>query len=375
MNARPAARVRVAHVLASLKGYGAEQFVLRLLPRLPRHGIDAAAVTVYSSSFGNGTPAPDGIPVFDAARRHRYDARFFGRVVAALREWRPDIVHTHTHNGKYWGRLAALVAGVPIIVHTEHDPNFSARGVERLFDAVLERRTRRFIAFSEEHRLRLAAAERIDVEKIAVIPNGIIQFEPEPGARARGRVASEAGPDELLVTMVGRLEAQKRHDVALRGFAALAADERDRARLVIVGHGSLEPDLRSLSRDLGIAERVTFKGYRRDVHDLLAAADVLLMTSMAEGMPIALIEAMAAGVPIVTAPWAGAREMLDDGAAGWLSVDWRPESIAAALRVALRDREGALAKASRAREKARALYDIETSARDHARLYRSLAGS
>src|ERR1700712_2323432 len=109
--------MRVLHVIADLGTYGAERLLALLLNNLHDPELELAVMTVYSSPEG---AAELNVPVLDAARRGRYDLGFFPRMVGMMRRWKPDLVHTHMHNGKYWGRLAAVASGVPVIVHTEH---------------------------------------------------------------------------------------------------------------------------------------------------------------------------------------------------------------------------------------------------------------
>src|ERR1700738_3819795 len=113
--------MRVLHVIADLGSYGAERFVALLLRNLRDPDFDLAVMTIYSTPGG----APEvGVPVLDVARRGRYDFAFLPRMIGMMRAWRPDVVHTHMHNGKYWGRIAAVAAGAGIIVHTEHNSEF-----------------------------------------------------------------------------------------------------------------------------------------------------------------------------------------------------------------------------------------------------------
>ena len=362
------------HVIASLSGYGAERFVAALLPALAREGADVAALTVYPTRRPSASRS-EAVPVFCAGRRARVEAGFFPRMVRAIRRFRPTIVHTHTHNGKYWGRLAAVAARVPHIVHTEHDPNFSPNAVERVADALLARVTDQFIAFSEGHRLRLARAERIRLSRIAVIPNGIVHAQADADARARGRALLGVAPDQLVVLMIGRLEAQKNHALALRAFARLADDVKPKARLFIAGDGGCAAKLHAQADALELADSVAFLGFRSDALSLLTGADAMLMTSRAEAMPIALIEAMGAAIPVVSTPWAGVEEMLDDGRLGTVAANHDPASVACALAQTLRDPAAARDKARCARQRALALYDLGSVARRHLELYRTLLES
>jgi len=363
---------RVMHVIPSLNGYGAEHFVASLLPLLAAHGTAVAALTVYANGK---TDSLDGVPVFRAERRRRADVSFFPRMVAAMQRFRPDVVHTHMHNGKYWGRLAALAAGVRHIVHTEHDPNFNAARFERAAASVLVRRTSRFVAFSTGHRQRLALAEGIPLEKIVVIPNGIAFRQELPNARDYGRRLLGADASERAIIMVGRLEHQKNHALALRAFARLLERSAQTCRLYIIGAGALEPLARSFVEEHDIAHKVVFMGFRTDALDLLAGADVLLMSSLREAMPIVLLESMSLSIPVVSTPWAGADEMLNAGALGYVAPGFEPEELAETLERALADPVQAAAKAAAAREKAHAEYDIRTAAHRHAELYRSLVSA
>jgi glycosyltransferase involved in cell wall biosynthesis len=361
---------RVMHVIASLDGYGAEGFVARLVPLLAAGGTEVAALTVYSGK--NPTPTTcEGAVVFDAARAGRADAGFFPRMVSAMRCFRPDIVHTHMHNGKYWGRLAAVAAGVPYIVHTEHNSEF-ARGFQRAAAAALASRTARFVAFSRGHAERLASAERIPPGKIAIIPNGIAFRPPAPNARERGRRLLGVTGDQRAVIMIGRLEPVKNHELALRAFAQLPPELARVAKLCIVGAGSLDESLRALADALGLADSIAFMGFRSDALDLLAGADVMLMTSHNEAMPISLIEAMSAALPVATVPWAGAGEMLDDGALASIAPSYASADVACALAAVLSDPDRSRAKACAAREKARSEYDLRSVAARHAELYGTL---
>ncbi|HZV78563.1 MAG TPA: glycosyltransferase family 4 protein [Candidatus Binatus sp.] len=364
--------MRVMHVIASLSGYGAENFVAGLVPALAARGAEVAVLTVYPTNDKAVASDFKGVRLMCAGRHRRMEIRFFPRMVRAIRSFRPTIVHTHMHNGKYWGRLAAVAAGVPRIVHTEHDPNFKRPSVERVVDAALARATASFIAFSEGHRRRLSRADRIPLSRIAVIPNGIEHRPIDPRARERGRTVLGLDPQHCALLMIGRLEAQKNHELALQAFAHLPGDIASKTKLFIAGDGHLRDHLRMTSETLGIAERVVFLGFRSDGPDLLAACDAMFMTSHTEAMPIALIEAMGAGAPIVSTPWLGADEMLDGGQLGEIAADYAPETVARSVATVLRDPARSRTRGQAAREYALTRYDLGNAADLHLDLYGSL---
>jgi glycosyltransferase involved in cell wall biosynthesis len=357
--------MRVLHVVTNLGTYGAERFAGRLAERVAALGDDVAVMTI--------APSPPGVacavPLLEVGRRGRYDVAFLPRMVSMMRRYRPDVVHTHMHHGKYWGRVAALAAGARAIVHTEHNSEFGAPNAFRPLGRLLAARTAAFVAFSQTHRAALAADEAIPLERIAVIPNGIDLAPPGPGARARARAELAVRDDETVLMHVGRLAHVKNQELAVEALALLAPH----VRLVLVGDGVDRAMLGALARERGVAERVTFLGFRDDAAQLVAGADIALVTSRNEAMPLAVIEAMAAGVPLVSVPWNGANEMLGGGERGVVAHDYTPAALASALRSALDDPAATSARAERARRFALAEYDVATTARRYAELYRAVS--
>src|SRR5665213_93432 len=156
--------MRVLHVISNLGTYGAERFLGLLLERFDEAEIELGVLTVE----GARAPRPALYPVFEAHRRDRADPLFLARMIAAVRKWRPNIVHTHTHHGKYWGRIAAVAAGVPKIVHTEHNSEFGAPAPFRMLNRALVSRTDAVVTFSPAQSERLAREERILPSKLFV---------------------------------------------------------------------------------------------------------------------------------------------------------------------------------------------------------------
>lgn len=362
--------LRVLHILPSIRGYGAERQIIELLPLLQAPELTTGLLTIYE-------PDPEerarlGFPVLSAGRRSRRDYFFLPRLVTAIRQFAPDVVHTHTHVGKYWGRVAAILAGVKAIVHTEHNPCDPRRNAfERIADRLLHRATSCTVTFFSEQRLFLAQYERAPIEKITVIPNGI-NMPDSPLNRDQARAALGAGANEFAIVVVGRMEFQKNHRLALETLAALHEETRRGVVLHFLGTGVEEPFLRGRARSLDIESHVRFHGFRNDVRTVLQGADLLLMTSWFEGMPLTLVEAMIAGVPIVTTPWTGARSMLGDGLYGFMATGWEAETVASELERAVALPGARAAIAARAREYVRRQYGLDRMAVAHRNLYTTL---
>ena len=242
-------------------------------------------------------------------RRPHDDVRALGALVRAIRRLRPDIVHTHTAKAGMLGRLATMLAGAPrpVIVHTYHGHvlegyfgparNTLYRGFERGLAKVSEA----LIGVSPEtvdDLVRLGIAER---SKFRVIPIGLDLspfLEPAPDARESFRREAQAGPEDVLLTYVGRIAPIKRVDVMLHAVAG-ARRLGAPVRLAIVGDGTLRAELEGLAAQLGLTEHVYFAGYRADVAPVAAASDIGVLTSDNEGTPVSLIEAAAAATPAV----------------------------------------------------------------------------
>jgi glycosyltransferase involved in cell wall biosynthesis/SAM-dependent methyltransferase len=279
------------------------------------------------------------------------DLRSFGTLLSLLRRVRPAIVHTHTAKAGALGRVAATLAGVPIRVHTFHGHVFHgyfgrAATVLVLFaERALGLLTHRVLAVSDEVARDLA-------EAYGVVPHGKVQVVPlgldlAPFARAgagegRGELRREIGAAEgdLLVGITGRLVEVKDHGYFLEAGAALMR-EVPQARLVIVGSGPLEEGLRARAKSLGIDGRCHFLGWRRDTARICADLDVAALTSRNEGTPVALIEAAAAGVPVVARDVGGVASALAGVDAKTLvPAAAPPADFAASLAAALRAARG-----------------------------------
>ncbi len=369
-----AAPVRVMHILGALTGGGAQNLVCSLAPLLEREGAQVAVMTLYPGPVPFTADERSRLTLIDAHRRGRYDLGVLWRMVRAIRDWRPDIVHTHMHNGKYWGRLAAFLARVPVVVHTDHLPCREDRNpAEKLVDRLLSVGTARYIAFLEAQRNVLAARERVPPQRIEIILNGIHHGRaPTPADRAWARSELELGDGTFAVFIIGRLCEQKNHQLAIRAAADPQLSDRD-LKLVIVGSGEDEQKLRALAHQLHVSDKVHFTGFRADAKQLLAGADVVFMPSLFEGMPLALVEAMGAGIPVITTPWIGAAEFLQTGALGTILSDWQVKTAAKALLDALEHKDGLHSTALKAQEVARERYDITTTAQGHLRMYGALA--
>lgn len=364
--------MHVVHIVPTLGGDGAEARVRTIVPPLAERGLRVSVVSVYGAQLDDTQRARIGVPLYEIGYAGPRDApAAFMRLAWRLRSLRPDVVHGHVDSGKYLGRAAAIAAGVPSIVYTEHHSYPHDGRLHEAADRALRSATDAVIAFHERQRQAIAERARIPLERIVVIPAGIAHRAPaDAAARADARARLGLGADDFVVLYAAQLAHVKDPQLAIRAFARTADDPGRRSVLLIAGTGPLAAHVRTACEPLG--ERARMLGNHRDVPALLAAADAFLVTSHSEAMPLGLVEAMGAGVPVVSTPFAGAYELLDGGAAGIVAGEHAWQPLANALAV-LRDRpEIAALLAERASQRARTVYDLATTARRHHELYTEL---
>ncbi len=281
-----------------------------------------------------------------------------------MRRYRPHIVHTHTAKAGAVGRLAARLAGVPVVVHTFHGHTFRGywgtigSGAAVAAERGLAQLAHRLIAVSDRVRDDLLAFRIAPPEKIVTVPLGL---DLAPFA-ARPR-----NPASLNVGIVGRLAPIKNHKLFLDMARRLIA-EGFVGRFVVVGDGELRPELERAAADLG--DRVTFAGWRRDLPEVYADLAVVVNTSLNEGTPVSLIEAMAAGVPVVATAVGGVPDVVRHNETGWLVASGDTAGLADAVKLAIYDGDRL---AARARQEVLGKYSKERLVKDIEELYESLS--
>jgi glycosyltransferase involved in cell wall biosynthesis len=303
------------------------------------------------------------------------DLRAFVSICREIRRFRPHIVHTHTAKAGVLGRIAAVLTGVPVRVHTFHGHvlhgYFSPRVTRlvALVERMLARRTTALVAVGEQVRDELLAAGIARRDQFTVIPPGVAL--PAEVDRAEARIALGLSSDGPVVLFVGRLTAVKRLDRLLEAFAEV----RDRvgdAVLVVAGDGDLAEEVRSAATSLG--EAVVLLGWQTDIARLYASADLVVISSDNEGMPVTLLEAAMAGVPGVTTNVGSAAEVVEHGVTG-LVVPPDAGALASAMVELLLDADRRSVMGRAAADRAVARFGSARLVTDHAVLYRSLLES
>jgi glycosyltransferase involved in cell wall biosynthesis len=309
-----------------------------------------------------------GIPVTHLGRQ-KFDPRILTDLVALGRKRGARILHVHGYAASDFGRIAARRIGAALILH-EHFADPHMPGYQALADRLLSRMTDRAIAVSQSTADFLVAERHVPRERVRLIWNGapLDTFAPASPERARAVREALAIPlDAPVIGAVARLNEQKGHRYLLDA-AAIVLRTRPDTRVLVAGDGDLMRPLQEQARTLGIQERVVFAGHREDVPDLLGAIDVFCISSIYEGTPLTLFEAMAAGRTIVSTAVDGCREVIEEGTTGLLVPSRDPAALARALLRVVQDPPFARALGEAAR-RASARYDVTECVRRMEALY------
>jgi glycosyltransferase involved in cell wall biosynthesis len=340
---------RVLRIITRLNIGGPARHTLLLSEGLRARGFETLLVT-GSLAHGEGDmqylAAGRNVRIHPLAALQREvdparDAAALWALIRLCRRFRPHIIHTHTSKAGLLGRIAAILCRTPITVHTYHGHVFdgyfgTARtGLFLNLERMLARFSARLIALSERQKNELSHIHRVAAhQRFSIIPLGFEHLDQLQTCKQeqRGVLRQKLGlaADCPLVGMVGRLVEIKRPSDFIAA-AARAAATHPQVHFVLAGDGYLRPSLQTQAERLGIGERVHFLGWLRDLAPLYADLDVYVLTSLNEGTPVSVIEALAAGVPVVSTAVGGVPDVLAGGRWGTLVEPQDPAALAAAI--------------------------------------------
>ncbi len=309
------------------------------------------------------------------------DIRSFLTLLGVIRSFRPDIVHTHASKAGALGRLAAIAAGVPVIVHTFHGHVFRGYFGKRVTSLILS--VERFLGRYTTAIVTLSRSQMEDItgryrvaprSKVRIVPLGLDLTPYMEADRLSGtlRRSLKFKNETVVVGTAGRLVAIKDHVTFLKAAKAVL-DEEDGVRFVMVGDGEEKPGLQKLSEELGISHAVHFTGWMKNMRAVYPDIDIFVQSSINEGTPVSVIEAMACGCCVVATRAGGTVDVVHDEENGLLVQVGDVDALASAILRAVRDSKLRKGLGGRAREAAK-LYDSKRLAGDMEGLYLELLG-
>jgi glycosyltransferase involved in cell wall biosynthesis len=311
----------------------------------------------------------EGVGLLVLNRRGRFDVRSWRRLVDYVRSQRVDVIHAHKFGSNVWAALLGRALRVPVVIAHEHTWSFEGERLRRLLDRwVVARFSDAVIAVSEADRSRMISTVKMPSSRVVLIPNGISW--PTDGDPHVVRNELGIDPDAPVLAMTAVLRPQKAIDVML-GAMAILGRTHPNVRLLLVGPGESR-DLRAAAARLGVADVVCFMGPRRDVANILAGANVGVLSSDFEGSPLAVLEYMAAGLPVVATDVGGLPQMVQHGITGFLVPPRDPDALAESVGRLLDDPVLARSMGERGRARQRRDFSTETMVRHVSDLYERL---
>ncbi len=364
-------RIKVLHLLATMPVGGAEDLVAALVKGLDPERFAGACACIGPPGPVGEELAAAGYPVASLGLDlKRTPAR---RLVAAVRrllkEARPDILHTHLYHPNLYGRLAALGLGLPVVASV-HNSYPRVKMHRRLWNFLLARFTDRVLVGSSQVWEDVRRYDRVPERLLKLLPYGIPMGELETRL-TKGQAREHLGVGGFVVGAVGRLEEQKGHGYLLAALPELQRGIPD-LTVLLVGDGRRRQTLERQARELGVEAVVRFLGTRRDLPVIYRALDVFVQPSLWEGLPLALLKAMGAGLPVVATRVSGACEVIEDGVNGRLVAAASTPELAGAVLQLYRDPETRQRLGERARATVAARYSQEAMLRDLENLYLEL---
>ncbi len=352
---------------------GAEKLMPRFLAHFDRNRFTPAVACLYG---GDGPIADDiralDIPVTDLGMTAKWRLDALWRLYRLLRHERPVILHTSMFHANLSGRVLGRLAGVPIIITWRHSPSIGG-ALRELLNRWTVRLDDRIVATCELVRQIEIEHAQVPSDKVITIYNGIDmeRSAASPLAATRIRQAFNIPADALLLGSVGRMHRSK--DFGNLLTAMVQVRKRIPAVwLLLVGDGELRSELESRAQTLGLSSVVTFTGIRDDVPDILAALDIFVLPSRWEGLPLVVLEAMAAGLPVVATAVGGTPEVVVDGVTGLLVPPRDPAALAQAITRLLRNPDLRRKMGRAGRERVTEHFSVEQMVRKTESLYEQL---
>jgi len=366
-------RINVLYLITELNIGGAEKVVAKIAAHLQKDRYNALVSCLYDPGLVADEILKSGIQVVNLGARDKWDVGAAGRLFRLLKRENIQILHSHLFHANLLGRIAGKMAGVPIIISTRHNVELGGKGRE-----LLNRWTIGCsdvtIAVSEQVRDAEMRWMGLSPRRLVTIYNGIDierfkNLDPKEANAFRHELHIDQ--DAPLIGVIARFHRQKGHSILLDTSPSIL-DRFPSAKILLVGEGGTRVAIEEKVQKLGLSDFILPTGIRQDIPHVLSALDLFVLPSLWEGMPIVLLEAMAAGLPVVATRVGGVPELVEDGATGLLVPAHDPEALAKAIIALLQDRERAEAMGQAGRERVERYFSVERMVQQTEALYEEL---
>ncbi|MBI4855346.1 MAG: glycosyltransferase [Acetobacterium woodii] len=367
-------KIKVLLLLYSLEPGGAEKVVLSIAKHIDRNRFSPVVC-----AFKNGRLHPDfaklKIPIYVLNKKSGIDISLFWKLRRVLKTENIKIIHSHNFSPNFWGRFIGYIVGIPILITTEHTLATSKTRLQKTIDHILSKITTKIIAVSNSVCDSHIREEDILPEKFVTIYNGIEPWNDheEEINKFRSQFLKEFGivDDSCIITTIGRLEPPKGYENLLKAIPLIHRIIPE-PLFLIVGDGYLKTKIETLTRNLGIRERVVFTGFRSDIRKILGISNLCVIPSLREGFSITLLEAMSTGKPVVATDVGGNSEAISNGETGIIVPPDDPAALANGIIAVLNDKHMAEKMGLKARERFERLFTIQKMIDETEKLFESV---
>ncbi|HEY7390833.1 MAG TPA: glycosyltransferase [Bryobacteraceae bacterium] len=358
----PAGGLRILELINTLDAGGAETVASSLSLQLAKlgHQVDLACLRDFGRmTIPHRRFAENGVRLWKCGKRDGWSTACLWKLARFLKSARIDVIHSHNPLVTHYAAAAALLAGTPLSVSTIHGTNTLAlRRWERILFAASCFLTDRMVLVCRQVQEEFCRRFPALATRASAIPNGIevgdlLAIAPRPAC------------GEFVFGSIGRLVPVKDYHSLLAAFAQLRR-QLPCCRLEVLGSGELQAELERFAQNLGLAEAVIFRGWSADIAGFLSRIDAFVLSSRSEGLPMSVLEAMAAGCPVVATAVGGVPELIETARCGWLARPGDPHDLAQKMHLATTNRNG---QGSRARQAVREWYSAECMARRYNALF------
>lgn len=353
---------RIFYVIDSFKVGGAQHQLLELVRHLDKTQYQVAICPIWDIPDLEPFFLETGVEIVHIHKRFSYDFTIAIRLAQKMRQFRPHVVHTWLFTGSLWGRVAAILAFCPRIIASErsvrpdgHDP----LGMRLVYKCLAHWTD--IITANSKIGLAKLQGQGFDPSRLRAIINGVDLQRFSPKTKSEQLLQRQLlgiPANTTLIGMVARLSYPKDQAALLRALHWLICQELD-VHGIIVGAGSLLSSLETLAGELNIKGRVHFLGAREDIPTCLCVMDIFAFSSLWEGMPNAVLEAMAMGLPVVATAVAGTTEVVVEGETGFLVPPSDSDKLAERLLCLIRDPGLRVRMGAAGRQRAVSVFSLE----------------
>lgn len=365
--------MKVVHIIDDLGLGGAQRQLVALLKGMPRDRVEIHLIALSDKKCAYENAVRDlGIPLTIIDQSGKWSWGAFWGVRKKLIELQPDIIHTWLFTADFYGRVAAFSVGFRNIISAMRNTVDDMPWHYRIVSQLLSLGTKRITVNADAIRYDLVNAMGISNSKIRTIYNGIdLEEFDAPQSNGRYREEWQIPSNGKVIAMAARMAAQKDYFTFLRA-AQMVKKEFPKAYFLLIGDGPLRPEIEERVKALGLEACVRLLGARRDVWSILKHVDICVLASHFEGCSNSVMEAMAAGKPVIATNVGGNSELISDGESGWVVPPQNFDAMANALLLLLRDAKRAGDMGSRGRLRVEKHFTLGTTVRQTEDLYREL---